>query len=239
MGTNLSSYSVDEKEKISLLPIKHSTEIEEKIQVLPNTMPYAAKLKSTVALQQAMWTTHLYRFLQSLNKSISPQVNMVFGDSDHMDLMLNWIIAAHVRLNPPLHNIMVLSLDQPLCDFLASKKLPVVCIAVPPKSFLASPGHKSWDQGVSCRFVVLRIINYWGYDVASYDSDAVLLRNPQPLYDSNPEVKLFAGSATFPDDISNQWGFSLCSCVLLLRSHPSIGMCAFVHVYLKVTIICR
>ena len=219
---------VDEKETISPFPKTPNTEDEGKIPFLPNTLPYAVNLRSTDALQQALWTTHLYQYLQSLNKSISPQVNMVFGDSDHRELVLNWIIAAKVRLDPPLHNIMVLSLDQPLCDFLASKKVPVACIAVPPESFLASPGPKSWEQGVSCRFLVLRIINFWGYDVASYDCDAVLLRNLQPLYDSNPDVKLFAGSGTFPSTISNKWGFSLCSCVLLLGSHPSIGMYKYV-----------
>jgi len=41
---------------------------------------------------------------------------MGFGDSNHTDLVLNWIIAAHLRLDPPLHNIRVLSVDQPLCD---------------------------------------------------------------------------------------------------------------------------
>ena len=197
---------------------------EEKIPSLPKTLPYAEDMKKIDDIQRAMWTTHLYQFLQSLNKSISPQVNMVFGDSDHLELVLNWIIAAHVRLNPPLHNILVLSVDQPLCDFLESKQLLITCIAVPLKSFLKSYEHKSWDQGIKCRALVLRIINFWGYDVASYDSDAVLLRNPQPLYDSNPDVKLFAGSGTYPSAISNQWGFSLCFCVLLLRSHPSIGM---------------
>ena len=198
---------------------------EDSMPPLPSALPYAADLKSVDDIQQAMWTTHLYQFLQSLSsKSISPQVNMVFGDSDHMELVLNWIIAALVRLDPPLHNILVLSLDQPLCDFLASKKLPVACIAVPPESFLTSPGPKSWEQGVKSRLVVLRIINYWGYDVASYDSDAVLLRNPQPLYDSNPDVKLFAGSGIFPQDTVEIWGFTVCTGTLLLRSHPSTGM---------------
>ena len=156
------------------------------------------------------------------NKSISPQFNMVFGDSDHRETVLNWIIAAHVRLDPPLHNIMVLSVDQPLCDFLALKKLQITCIAVPPNSFLNEPQSTkpSYSRGIKCRLVVLRIINFWGYDVASYDSDAGLLRNPQPLYDTNPDVKLFAGSDTYPNPISDQWGFSLCAGVLLLRSHP-------------------
>ena len=225
-------YTADEKkieedeseEKTPSLPktLPYTTD-EGRIPSLPKTLPYARDLREIDDLQKATWTAHLYQYLQSLNKSISPQLNMVFGDSDHMDLVLNWIIAAHVRLDPPLHNILVLSLDQSLCDFLESKKLPVACIAVPLKSFLKLK-HKTWGQGVKCRTLVLRIINYWGYDVASYDSDAVLLRNPQPVYDRNPDVKLFAGSGIHPESLSKQWGFSLCGCVLCLRSHSSTGM---------------
>ena len=202
------------------------------IPSLPKTLPYVKYLKRKNDIQQALWITHLYQFLHNLNKSISPQVNMVFGDSDHMDLVLNWIIAAHVRLNPPLHNIMVLSLDQTLCDFLESKKLPVACIAVPPESFLESTGSKSWELGVKSRFIVLRLINFWGYDVASYDSDAVLLRNPQPLYDSHPDVKLFAGSGTYPYTISRKWGFIFCAGVIFVRSHPSTGTYECMHLNL-------
>jgi len=206
----------------------YAADEEEKIPSLPKTLPYAEDVKEIDDIRRAMWTTYLYQFLQNLNKSISPQVNMVFGDSNHTDLVLNWIIAAHLRLDPPLHNIMVLSVDQPLCDFLAPKnELPVTCIAVPPESFLSQYSYNhTYARGIRCRFVVLRIINFWGYDVASYDSDAVLLRNPQSLYDSNPDVKLFAGSGTYPNTISNQWGFSLCACVLLVRSHPSTGLWA-------------
>jgi len=50
---------------------------EEKIPSLPKTLPYAKDLKKIDDIQRPKWTTHLYQFLQSLNKSISPPVNMV------------------------------------------------------------------------------------------------------------------------------------------------------------------
>ena len=190
---------------------------------LPTTLPYPSLLKETHEIQKTLWVTQLYQFLQSLNHSISPHVNMVFGDSNHIELVLNWIIAAHVRLDPPLHNIMVISVDQPLCDFLVSKKVPVTCIAVPPQSFLASTGLVSYDQGIKPRLVVLRLINFWGYDVASYDSDAVLLHNPQHYFDSNPDVQLFAGSVKVPWDVSELWGFTISGGTVIVRSHHSTG----------------
>ena len=196
---------------------------------LPQTLPYAKYLKSIEGIQRASWTTQLYDYLKNLKHSISPHVNMVFGDSNHMDLVLNWIIAAHVRLDPPLHNILVLSVDQPLCDLLISKKVPVACIAVPPESFLASTGTQSYEEGIKSRFMVLRLMNFWGYDVASYDSDAVILRNPQHLYESRPDVQVFAGSSYNPPFIANVWGFSACGGTLIVRSHPSTGNDSFRH----------
>ena len=149
-------FPLSEPEKEQLLkssPYNHNTSHAHGDTLLsfPKTLPYPTLLKPSYEIQKALWTSQLYQFLKSLNCSISPHVNMVFGDSNHTEIMLNWIIAAHVRLDPPLHNIMVLSVDQPLCDFLVSKKVPVTCIAVPPQSFLASTGPVSYDQGIKTR----------------------------------------------------------------------------------------
>ena len=199
---------------------------EVKVPPLPQSLPYATYLKSVHDIQHAMWTTQLYVFLKSLNHSISPHVNMVFGDSNHLELVLNWIIAAHLRLNPPLHNIMVLSVDQPLCDFLASKKLQVTCIAVPSESILASTLNATYQQGIKSRLVVLRVMSFWGYDVASYDSDAILLRNPQHLIDSYPNVQVLGGASYTPQAFAEPRGivrFAVCGGTLIVRSHPSTG----------------
>jgi len=153
-------FSESQEEQLSLQKPKTSVAPDDTSPSLPKTLPYAVLLKLTYEIQKALWTSQLYQFLKSLNCSMSPHVNMVFGDSNHIETMLNWIIAAHVRLDPPLHNIMVLSIDQPLCDFLVSKKVPVTCIAVPPQSFLASAGPQSYDQGIKTRLLVLRLINF-------------------------------------------------------------------------------
>ena len=207
----------EEEQLLKSSPYNHNTSHahEDTLLTLPKTLPYPTLLKPVSNIQKALWTSQLYQFLKSLNHSISPHVNMVFGDSDHTEVMLNWIIAAHVRLYPPLHNIMVISIDQPLCDFLVSKKVPVTCIAVPPQSFLACIAPQSYQQGIKTRLLVLRLINFWGYDVASYDSDAILLHNPQHLYDSYPDVQLFAGSTG--------GGHTLCGGSIFVKSHHSTG----------------
>ena len=194
---------------------------------IPADMPFPDDIKSREELQKTECVSKLYDFILNLDKSVSPHVNMVFGDSKHTNLVLNWIIAAMLRLEPPLHNVMVISLDRPLCDTLTAKKLPLTCIVVSIECIFGSNvydgGERGWLKGTMVRHPVLRLINYWGYDVASYDSDAVLLRNPQPLYEERPHMSVLASSSNFPKELNIEWGFVACTGALVLRSSPSTG----------------
>ena len=205
-------------------------ESKQRLQTLPSIpadMPFPEDLKSREELQKSECVSKLYNFLLSLDKSVSPHVNMVFGDSQHTNVILNWIIAAMLRLEPPLHNVMVISLDHLLCDTLTAKKLPLTCIAVSVECIFVSSiyigSQLGWEKRMMVRHPVLRLINYWGYDVATYDSDAVLLRNPQPLYDERPHVSVLASVTNWPPEQAREWGFVVCPGVLVLRSSPSIG----------------
>ena len=191
-----------------------------------DAMPFQKHLMSREELQKTEWVSTLHKFLQTLDKSVSPHVNLVFGDDDHRHLVLNWITAALMVLEPPLHNVMVLSLDHSLCDFLTTRKLPLTCIAVPVESVLIlnlRGKSNQWSLGLMVRLPVLRLINYWGYDVAAYDSDAVLLRNPQVLFTERPNMDVFSAAGTFPHDVSKQWGFTLCAGTIILRATPAVG----------------
>ena len=194
---------------------------------VPADMPFPEYIKSREELQKSECVSELYNYLLSLDKSVSPHVNMVFGDNQHTNLILNWLIAALLRLEPPLHNVLVISLDRLLCDTLTAKKLPLTCIVVSVECILVSKindgGERGWEKRLMVRHPVLRLINYWGYDVANYDSDAVLLRNPQPLYEERPHMSVLAASSNFPKVVGREWGFVVCAGVIVLRSSPSLG----------------
>ena len=191
-------------------------------------MPLVKYYKNREELQKTQWVSLLHNFLQTLDRSVSPHVNMVFGDSNHTRLLENWITAAVIRLKPPLHNVMVLSLDYSLCNQLLSRNISHTCIPVPPQSVIVahpSGSDATWSSAMMIRQIVLRLINYWGYDVASYDADAVLLHNPQVLYDAQPNVDVFsASSMNFPRSVSDKWGFNLCGGILMLRASPAVGV---------------
>ena len=119
---------------------------------------------------------------------------MVFGDYLHKHLVLNWIYGALVGIKTPLTSVLVLSLDQLLCDIVDGRAgTPLVSCIIAPFETVMDFDHKSeWLSRLMVRLLVLRLINHWGYDVATYDYDAVILKNPQDLYDQHLDTDLIA-----------------------------------------------
>ena len=192
-------------------------------------LPHHQYLKSLDEIKNATWVTDIYVYLQSLDKTISSHVNSVFGDFKHRTLVLNWVVAATLKLEVPLHNVLVLSLQQQLCDFLANSNLikqeiKTTCIAVPVDTILSSKGDDLWRAGMMIRPIILRLINYWGYDVATYDTDAVPLKNPQELYQQHYTQDILSSSNNWPKYPAELWGFTLCAGAILYRSSVATGM---------------
>ena len=73
------------------------------------------------------------------------------------------------------------------------------------------------------RSIILRLINYWGYDVATYDSDAVVLKNPQTLFD-NYTHDILSSASTYPEAAAKVWGFTLCAGAILYRASSATGL---------------
>ena len=105
------------------------------------------------------------------------------------------------------HNVLVLSLDNLLCELLCNRTLPVACLSVSADSIFSNELQLGmWLKRLMVRAVLLRVLNYWGYDVASYDSDAVLLKNPQVLYDERPHIDLFSAACRKSGDLLSVLG---------------------------------
>jgi len=60
--------------------------------------------------------------------------------------------------------------------------------------------------------------------VLVFDSDAVLLRNVQPLLNQFTESDIISSSGSYPFDVHRKWGVpTLCMGVVLIKSSPKIG----------------
>ena len=193
-----------------------------------NALPHHEYLKGSEELKNTTWVADLHDYLMTLNRNVSPHVNLVFADYKHRMLVANWVVAATLKVKPPLHNVLVLSLDKLLCDYLANTAymtypLNMTCIATPLSTILYSKGRESWTTSMMIRSIILRLINYWGYDVATYDSDAVVLKNPQTLFD-NYTHDILSSASWWPDSQAKPWGFTLCAGAILYRASSATGL---------------
>ena len=101
----------------------------------------------------------------------------------------------------------------------------LLVILVPFKSVLK--GNK---KGVSkvwmARFAVIHLLNHWGYDVQQFDNDAIILRNPKPLYDKYPDTEIISARAKLPFELGRgPWGLTVGMGAVLLRSTGRMGKC--------------
>ena len=188
-------------------------------------------------LLQVQWMQELRHYLNAITPDSGP-VTIVSSDYSYREILLNWLISALVRVDRPLSNVLVLSLDSSLHTLLQGKGF--ACIHVPPEQLLRSivinrlalTGHVAFTQVHILRLTVMRLINHWGFDVANYDTDAIILKNPEPLYYKQYQDSDFIGSyGHSPMDIKQEWGIAICIGAVMIRSSNNTGKTfhLFVH----------
>ena len=109
---------------------------------------------------------------------------------------MSWLITAKVRAIPPLTNIIVVSIDSLLCQLL--NKRNVTFLTVNWKDYLTSNLGPAFGLILVLRLTVIRLLNYWGYDAANLDTDALILKNPESLYQECSDSDMVAGRGTYP-----------------------------------------
>jgi hypothetical protein len=205
---------------------ENSTVIKEgsKIQAMsPDlTLPFPSSTISVVKLLQQQWVDDLRHILSEMSLESSP-IHIVAGNSAYRELLLNWLIMAKVKVAPPLSNIIVVSIDTSLCDLL--NKRNINCLFVDRKACLKENFRQDFRSILILRLTVIRLLNHWGYDAANIDADAVILKNPKPLYEEFKESDMVAGRGTYPSPIGKVWGTgaTICGGTFMIRSTPNTG----------------
>ncbi len=196
------------------------TNLEAQFPILPNfTFPQPKTVLPVSAVVNTPWVHSLRIHLSQLQDR---QINMVTSNFAYTDVLLNWLIAATVRSNIPLSSILVISLSSNLHNFLISKYIPSVYLN--PESLLNPDFNftQEFERVMMVRLSVMRLLNHFGFDVVNYDTDAIILRDPQPLYDELP-ANIIGSVGWIPKDLYEEWGVTLCIGVVVLRSSQETG----------------
>ncbi len=212
-----SSANVERSVAISALP----RDATDRFQIRePCSLPQRFASKPLEVLLRQPWIQELKEFLGSLNATL---VSMVTSDYKYRDVLLNWLISAKVKVHPPLSNILVLSLDSSLHQMLRSRGIASVHIPPEPLITVKLTSHVGFSQVHIIRLTVMRLINHWGYDVANYDTDAIILKNPEPLYHQDEGVDMIGSFGHFPQELYHMWGVAVCIGVVMIRATRQTG----------------
>ena len=186
------------------------------------TSPWPSS-RSVESIQKEAWFKELATFLD--NSVPRLPIVLVSSDSDFQDALLNWLISALLRQNDPVSNILVLTYRPSLCVFINSKKI-VNCVSILPgtltdDSIFMHERYKGMYRLLVIRVFVMRLLTYWGYDVANFDTDAILLKSPIPVllsqeFSNSDVIGTFGG--TLPGALHNKWGVVLCMGAIFMRS---------------------
>ena len=187
--------------------------------------PHPTVFQPTVKILESDWVQQLKAYLLSIHPARS--LTITVATKSFIPKLLNWLIAAHLLVEPPMEYVLVLALDKEVHSLLAQRKIP--CIHVPSTSVL-----NRMLKGVASvwmtRLAVLRLINHWGYDVLQLDNDAIPLRNPQALFDDYMDYDIVSSRGSMPLTLSRgPWNFTVCMGAVLLRGTQGMGKISSGH----------
>ncbi len=199
---------------------EHVIDDEERIVSSSFHFPQPHYSKPDKIVLQSSWVRSLKNYLDGID---GKQISLVTSSREHAHVLMNWLISAFLIARPPLENVLILSMDRELHNTLEDHGFSSLFVSA---EMVISPRAnitRVFSQVHIVRLTVIRLINHLGFDVANYDCDAILLKNPQRLFDSKKDVDLFGTFGRGPVTLYRKWGVTLNTGVMLIRANPQIG----------------
>ena len=186
---------------------------------VPLTLPWTNSV-STETVLQLQWVRDLQLFLATVQ--LESPVAIVASNAEYTDQLLNWLISALVKVDKPLKNVLVVATNASLHQLLQMRGIASVHIVPHCIAHVERAGKLT--QVEIPRVTVMRILNYWGYDVVNYDADAIIIKNPQPLYDRYKQSDIIGTAGKLPTRVYENWGVTICLGVVMTRATYPTGM---------------
>ena len=191
----------------------------------PCSLPVPFATLPLANLVQQQWIKDLQGILTHVPRNQT--VSVVTSNYNYREVLLNWLISAKTRLKPPLPSVIALSLDKETCNLLKKSNIP--CVFAPTDAFftkcedIADLKGAIFTETLVLRVTAIRLMNHWGYNVANYDTDAIILRNPDSLYSKYKDSDMVTSYGIFPFELKKMWGATMCGGVFMIRSTPHSG----------------
>ena len=179
------------------------------------SLPHPLAYLPLDCFKDSPWIEHLHGYLTSIRPART--VTVTVATESFLPNLLNWLISATLVADPPLKHIITVALDVSVHQLLTKRN--IMSILVPDNSLLNDMFIGRVQRIWLLRLAVVRILNHWGYHVQQLDADAIVLRNPQPLFDMYPQFDIVASKGMLPKSLLRSgWKFTMCMGVISFRS---------------------
>jgi len=151
---------------------------------------------------------------QLIDKIKSRQKNgnviLTLGDMNYLPVIMNWIVMLH-KLN--IHNYVIVSLDNRLYNFLSSRGISIINI----NDANLYSGLNIWMK----RLHFFKILLKNNISFINSDADALWLKNPLSLFDTNNDIAISQGTI-WPKTFYNRYGFVMCMGLVYFKSNNQV-----------------
>ena len=189
--------------------------------------PYPKITHQPHEILNSPWATKMKAKLEAV--IIGKQLTFLTASLNYLPILINWLIHAKLNALPLMENLLVVCVDKQCHEILSRKGIVSQLVQVTDiiYSMKDMDDNKVFSARVITRLTVLRLLNYWGYDVLVMDIDALLINNIQPIFDHFSDSDIIVSTANaqncIPSAARNAWGFCLCIGLLLIRSNTNTG----------------
>jgi len=192
--------------------------------------PYPNLTFPAQRMLRSKWASNLKSTVDMAN--FNKQITYLMVSFDYFSTLINWLL--HAKLHAPsiIRHLLVVCLDEQSHKVLSDKGIisSIVTVNDIIKSLSDIEGTL-FHARVVVRLTVLRLLNYWGYDVLQMDIDALLMNDIQPVFDHFNDVDIITSASMkncIPKIAHRAWGFCMCIGAVLIRGNDNTGMYVYV-----------
>ena len=176
-------------------------------------------LRDTAVIAETPWVKDL---AMAVAKRYVKTIFALTASDAYKESLFNWLISAVLGARLSLEQMLVIAMDRKTHDLL--QEHGIVSVHVPPTSVFGKTSRISaYGLVMFTRISVVRLLNHWGFSVVIIDTDAIVLRDPQPLFDEHPSSSIVASKGFQPKKLYDVWNATMCNGLLLIRSSGHTG----------------
>ena len=185
--------------------------------------PFANVTRQSSEILNSNWVAQLKTTLATTNS----HVTIVMISIQYFSTLINWLAYATIHTMPLAENLLVICGDVESHEILLRKGVRSVVVTIEDVAINESQFNEVLFGGkMLVRLTVLRLLNFWGYDVLQMDSDAIILNNILPILDHFGDNDIIASTIEkpcTPIGVYEVWKFCVCMGVVQIKHGPRTG----------------